>query len=174
MLTDRGASSVVTAIPDTSAGPGNGSGPGTRSGPDNGATRHGGVGTDAGPDSRSATGPDAEPEAVAVPIAPPPVAPPAALARERASVPRGLHVPYAIVFAVAAGGLGWIWLGPGHTRAGLLVLASAMLAGALLRLVLPERRAGLLLSRRRAVDVLALATLGASIMAVVLVLPTPS
>jgi hypothetical protein len=55
----------------------------------------------------------------------------------------------------------------------MLTVASAVLVAAVLRLVLPERRAGLLLSRRRLLDVVVLAILGASIMAVVLVLPSP-
>jgi hypothetical protein len=55
----------------------------------------------------------------------------------------------------------------------MLTVASALLAAAVLRLVLPERAAGLLVSRRRVLDVLALASLGAGIMAAVLVLPTP-
>ena len=103
-----------------------------------------------------------------------PDTPATTLPRVQASVPRWLHVPYAIVFAVAAGGLGWTWLGPRHVKAGMLAVASALLAGAVLRLVLPERRAGLLLSRRRVFDILVLASLGASIIAVVLVLPRPA
>jgi hypothetical protein len=42
-----------------------------------------------------------------------------------------------------------------------------------LRLVLPERAAGLLVTRHRVLDVLALAGLGAGIMAASLVLPAP-
>jgi Protein of unknown function (DUF3017) len=91
----------------------------------------------------------------------------------RASVPRWVNLPYAIVFAVTAGGLAWTWLGPGHVETGMLAVASAVLAAAVLRLILPERRAGLLLARRRVIDVLALTGLGAGIMAVVLVLPPP-
>jgi Protein of unknown function (DUF3017) len=91
----------------------------------------------------------------------------------RASVPRWVNLPYAIVFAVTAGGLAWTWLGPRHVETGMLAVASAVLAAAVLRLILPERRAGLLLARRRVIDVLALTGLGAGIMAVVLVLPPP-
>lgn len=109
-------------------------------------------------------------ESPAVTAAP---AAPATSVRPQVRRPRWLHLPYAVVFAVAAGGLGWTWLGPRHVRAGMLAVASALLVAAVLRLVLPERRAGLLLSRRRVFDILVLASLGASIIAVVLVLPRP-
>jgi len=82
-----------------------------------------------------------------------------------------VNLPYTIVFAGTAGGLAWTSLGTSHVEAGVLGVAAAVLVAAVLRLVLPERRAGMLLSRRRALDVLILASLGASIMAVVLVLP---
>jgi hypothetical protein len=95
------------------------------------------------------------------------------LAGVRASVPRWVSLPYALVFAGTAGGLAWTWLGPRHVETGMLAVASAVLAAAVLRLILPERRAGLLLARRRVIDVLALTSLGAGIMAVVLVLPPP-
>ena len=45
---------------------------------------------------------------------------------------------------------------------------------ALARLVLPERRAGMLASRRRLIDVTALAVLATGLLVAGLVLPTPS
>jgi Protein of unknown function (DUF3017) len=102
-----------------------------------------------------------------------PVTPAMTPARAKASVPRWAHLPYGIVFAGTAGGLFWTGQGPRHVVTGMLTVASAVLVAAVLRLVLPERRAGLLLSRRRLLDVVVLAILGASIMAVVLVLPSP-
>jgi hypothetical protein len=113
----------------------------------------------------------ATPSTPATPAAP--GAPATSLASVRASVPRWVNLPYAIVFAATAGGLAWTWLGPRHVETGMLAVASAVLAAAVLRLILPERRAGLLLGRRRVIDVLALTSLGAGIMAVVLVLPPP-
>jgi hypothetical protein len=104
------------------------------------------------------------------------VAPAAGTAEAPARVraPRWANLPYAIVLAVAAGGLSWVALGGlRHVQAGMLTVASALLAAAVLRLVLPERAAGLLVSRRRVLDVLTLASLGAGIMVAVLVLPTP-
>jgi hypothetical protein len=91
-----------------------------------------------------------------------------------ARAPRWANLPYAIVLAATAAGLAWVTLGGlRHVQAGMLTVASALLAAAVLRLVLPERAAGLLVSRLRVLDVFALAGLGAGIMAAVLVLPTP-
>jgi hypothetical protein len=93
-------------------------------------------------------------------------------ARTRAS--RWANLPYALVLAVTAGGLAWVALGGlRHVQAGMIAVASALLAAAVLRLVLPGRAVGLLVSRRRVLDVLTLASLGAGIMAAVLVLPAP-
>jgi hypothetical protein len=129
---------------------------------------------------RAEAGPALATAAPAAPATPGTPATPAApgtpatsLASVRASVPRWVNLPYAIVFAATAGGLAWTWLGPRHVETGMLAVASAVLAAAVLRLILPERRAGLLLARRRVIDVLALTSLGAGIMAVVLVLPPP-
>jgi hypothetical protein len=105
-----------------------------------------------------------------------PVAPAAGTAElpARARAPRWANLPYAIVLAVTAGGLAWVALGGlRHVQAGMMTVASVLLAAAVLRLVLPERAAGLLVSRRRVLDVLTLASLGAGIMAAVLVLPAP-
>jgi hypothetical protein len=105
-----------------------------------------------------------------------PVTPEAATAevQARARAPRWANLPYTIVLIAAAGGLSWVALGGlRHVQAGMTTVASALLAAAVLRLVLPERAAGLLVSRRRVLDVLALASLGAGIMAAVLVLPMP-
>ena len=105
-----------------------------------------------------------------------PVPPEAATAEAagRARAPRWANLPYAIVLVAAAGGLSWVTLGGlRHVQAGMITVASALLAAAVLRLVLPERASGLLVSRRRVLDVLALASLGAGIMAAVLVLPAP-
>ena len=114
------------------------------------------------------------PAAAAVPAVP--GAAPAGRAEvpARVGAPRWANLPYAVVLAVAAAGL--LWVAPGglrHVQEGMLTVASALLAAALLRLVLPERAAGLLVTRHRVLDVLALASLGAGIIAAVLVLPTP-
>lgn len=96
-------------------------------------------------------------------------------ARAPARAPRWAYLPYAIVLAATACGLSWVALGGlRHVRAGMMTVASALLVAAVLRLVLPGRAAGLLVSRRRVLDVLALAGLGACLMAAVLVLPSPA
>ena len=122
-------------------------------------------------DSPAVADATAVPHAGAVPVTP------AAATAEmpaRARAPRWANLPYAIVLVAAAGGLSWVALGSArHVQAGMTTVASALLAAAVLRLVLPERAAGLLVSRRRVLDVLALASLGAGIMATVLVLPMP-
>ena len=70
------------------------------------------------------------------------------------------------MLAATACGLSWVALGGlRHVQAGMMTVASALLVAAVLRLVLPGRAAGLLVSRRRVLDVLALAGLGACLMA---------
>ena len=129
--------------------------------------------------AEAAAGPSAIADAPAVAVSGAgavPVTPEAATAEvpARARAPRWANLPYAIVLIVAAGGLSWVALGGLlHVQAGMTTVASALLAAAVLRLVLPERAAGLLVSRRRVLDVVALASLGAGIMATVLVLPMP-
>lgn len=98
----------------------------------------------------------------------------AATERAQAGAAWWAQLPYALVLAATAGGLAWIWLGTRNVHTGMMTVASALLAAAVFRLVLPERGAGLLVSRRRVADVLALASLGACILAAVLVLPAPS
>ena len=102
------------------------------------------------------------------------VAPAAPRARPKPGTARLANLPYAFVLIAILAGLGWTSLGPRHVVPGMLAVASAVLVAAVLRLVLPDRRAGLLLSRRRVFDVLVMAALGASILAVVLVLPAPA
>jgi len=93
----------------------------------------------------------------------------------RAKPPRLAQLPYLLVLAIAIGGLAWMWQGGvQRAREGTLALAGAMFIGALARLVLPEARAGMLASRRRLVDVVALAALAIGLLAAGLVLPVPS
>jgi hypothetical protein len=54
-----------------------------------------------------------------------------------------------------------------------LVMAGALLAGALARLVLPEGKVGMLSSRRRLVDAAVLATLGAGLLIAGLIAKVP-
>jgi Protein of unknown function (DUF3017) len=70
------------------------------------------------------------------------------------------QLPYLLVLAGMAAGLATIRSSEQAVRGGTLVIAGALLAGSLIRLVLPAGRAGMLGSRRRLADVAALAVLG--------------
>lgn len=59
-----------------------------------------------------------------------------------------------------------------HWRKGLYVVAAGLLLGALLRLVLPTRRAGTLAVRSKAVDVATLALLAAGVALLAGAVPT--
>ena len=93
----------------------------------------------------------------------------------RAKPARASQLPYLFVLAVTIGALAWIWQGGiEHAKDGTLALAGAMFIGALARLVLPEPRAGMLVSRRRLVDVVCLAALAIGLLVAGLVVPIPS
>ncbi len=93
----------------------------------------------------------------------------------RAGPPGGAaaQVPYLIVLCGVIAGLALIWQGAHYVRPGTLAVAGALFAAATARLILPEQRAGLLASRRRAIDVTALAILAAGLLVAGLVLPIP-
>jgi uncharacterized membrane protein (UPF0136 family) len=81
------------------------------------------------------------------------------------------QVPYLIVLACTIGGVLWAWRGAHAVSNGAGVVGGALLAAAVARLLLPPSAAGLLVSRRRFVDVLALGFLGAGLLVIALVLP---
>jgi hypothetical protein len=70
------------------------------------------------------------------------------------------QLPYLVVLAGVVAGLATIRSGEQAVRGGTLVIAGALLAGSLIRLILPAGRAGMLGSRRRLADVAALGVLG--------------
>ena len=70
------------------------------------------------------------------------------------------QLPYWLVAAGMVAGLATVRSGEQAVRGGTLVIAGALLAGSLARLVLPAGKAGMLGSRRRFVDVAALTALG--------------
>jgi len=74
------------------------------------------------------------------------------------------QVPYCIVLAGLVAGLATVRGGGQAVKSGTLVIAGALLAGALIRLVLPDGRAGMLASRRRLADVAVLAVLGVGLL----------
>jgi len=80
-------------------------------------------------------------------------------------------VPYLVVLAGAAAAMFVVSKGSAYALRGIAVLGGTLLAAALTRLLLPNRFAGLLASRRKASDVLAFAVLGAAVLAVALSLP---
>ena len=80
-------------------------------------------------------------------------------------------LPYLIVLAGAAAGMFVIWQGSKYAGRGASLIGASLLAGGLARLILPERYAGLLSSRRKASDVLAFAAFGAAVLAVAIALP---
>jgi hypothetical protein len=81
---------------------------------------------------------------------------------------------YLLVLAGVAAGLLRMRGGQPDVRTGTLVVAGVLLAGAAARLALPERRAGLLGSRRRLADAAAFAALGAGLLIAGLVFPVPA
>jgi DUF3017 family protein len=93
----------------------------------------------------------------------------------RARQPGGLaaQLPYLVVLCGVAVGLALIWQGAHYVRPGTLTVAGALFVAAAARLMLPEQRAGLLASRRRAIDVTALAILAVGLLVAGLVLPIP-
>ena len=80
-------------------------------------------------------------------------------------------LPYLIMLAGVAAGMFVIWQGSKYAGRGAGLVGASLLAGALARLILPARYAGLLASRRKASDVLAFAAFGAAVLAVAIVLP---
>jgi Protein of unknown function (DUF3017) len=83
------------------------------------------------------------------------------------------QLPYGIVVAGVVAGLATIRSGDLAVRGGTLVMAGALLAGALARLVLPEGNAGMLSSRQRLVDAAVLATLGVGLLIAGLIAKVP-
>ena len=74
------------------------------------------------------------------------------------------QLPYWIVLIGIGIGLATMRGNMQSVKSGTLVIAGALLAGAIARVVLPEGRAGLLGSRRRLLDVAALTALGAGLL----------
>jgi Protein of unknown function (DUF3017) len=81
---------------------------------------------------------------------------------------------YAAVLVTALAGLAGLWLFHRELRTDMVVIAVGVLAAAVARLVLPDRMAGMLVARRRVMDVLMLACLGGGLLALALALPTPA
>ena len=80
-------------------------------------------------------------------------------------------LPYLVVLAGVGAGMFIVWQGSKYAGLGSALVGCSLLAGALFRLVLPARYAGLLSSRRKASDVLAFAAFGVAVLAVAIALP---
>lgn len=88
----------------------------------------------------------------------------------------GLHRPQTLggVFFLAVAActaVGLTIVGTGPWRTGLAVIGAGILAGAVVRLVLPDDAAGMLKVRRKLVDVVTLAGLGAALVVLSVVIP---
>jgi hypothetical protein len=84
---------------------------------------------------------------------------------------RWRQLPYAIILCGLALALIWMRQGGQDVKGGTLAVAGIAFAAALARLALPERRVGMLASRRRLADVAVLAALGTGLLVAGLLLP---
>jgi hypothetical protein len=89
----------------------------------------------------------------------------------RRPAPRERQLPYLLVLCGLVAALLWMLLSGQNAKGGTLAVAGIVLAAALARLMLPERRAGMLVTRSRLADVVILTALGAGVLAAGLVLP---
>lgn len=78
----------------------------------------------------------------------------------RSIEPRGWWRQWPIIVVLVGVGIALLLVGFDYFRRGAVVLAGSVLLAAFLRLLLPEREAGLLVVRSRKVDVAILGTLG--------------
>jgi hypothetical protein len=83
------------------------------------------------------------------------------------------QLPYWIVLAGVIAGLATMRGGGQAVRGGTLVIAGALLAGSVLRIVLPEGKAGMLGSRQRLADVAVLTVLGVGLLIAGLIVQIP-
>jgi hypothetical protein len=126
------------------------------------------------PEAANGVGAPAAANGVGAPVAAPAASPAAAMtAKNRAGTRRMAQLPYAVVLAGILLGLGIMRGGAQDVRGGTLVMAGALLAGAMTRLVLPVGRIGLLGSRRRLLDAAALTTLGVGLLIAGLIVKVP-
>ena len=82
-----------------------------------------------------------------------------------------LGAAYLVLVCGVALSLAYMWRGPQNVRGGTLAMAGMLLAAAGARLILPERSAGMLASRRRLADVAAFIALGVALLVAGLVFP---
>ncbi len=80
-------------------------------------------------------------------------------------------IPFLLVLAVLVAGFVFVRLEPEHWLRGVLIIGADLAAAGVLRLVLPNRRAGLLVVRSRAFDTVAYIGLGVLVITFGLALP---
>lgn len=101
------------------------------------------------------------------------VSPPRRAREEPAAAQRALRAwPLLVVLAGVVAGLVVAALGEATWRLGCLVLGASLGLGAILRLVLPSRAAGLLQVRSKPFDTVLLVVLAAAVIVLALVVPT--
>jgi hypothetical protein len=105
------------------------------------------------------------------PANPGPAAQTQAHAHQAAAVHPVSWLPYLVVLAGAGAGLFFAWQGSRYASLGTSLVGGALLAAAVARLLLPQRYAGLLTSRQKALDVAGFAVFGAAVLALALMLP---
>ena len=92
---------------------------------------------------------------------------------EPAAAARALRAwPLLVVLAGVVGGLVLATLGPETWRAGCLIIGASLGVGALLRLALPSREAGLLQVRGKAFDITLLLVLAVAVIVLAIAVPT--
>lgn len=79
--------------------------------------------------------------------------------------------PWPLVSVLGLFGVGVVLIALGHWRRGPVVMAAALALAATLRLTLPVRLAGLLVVRRRWIDVCVLVALAAGIAVLAMIVP---
>ena len=94
---------------------------------------------------------------------------------EPAAAARALRAwPLVVVLAGVVAGLGLAVLGPATWRAGCLVIGAALGLGAVLRIALPSREAGLLQVRSKAFDITLLLVLAVAVVVLAVLVPSRS
>lgn len=82
--------------------------------------------------------------------------------------------PWGLLLTLGVLGVGVGFAALGRWRMAAMLMGAALLLGALLRLVLPRMAAGLLVVRRRWIDVAVLTLFGAAVVVLALVVPPSS
>ncbi|MDP9395631.1 MAG: DUF3017 domain-containing protein [Actinomycetota bacterium] len=108
-------------------------------------------------------------------MASPPDGPPPAsdVAFTPESQRRRWYDEWPIIGVLAGVACGLAVVAVGRFREGTVVMAVSVVLASILRAVLPERRAGLLVVRSRVIDVVTSAAMGAALLALALVVPPP-